>query len=112
MSFSDLRVAGNLRLLYLYANPWHCTCNVRWLHEWVDKGLITYDMGSSNDDKVDCGIGRGEKLEEWKVSVGCFSVCVRHLGDHPLTGRPEGDGRLQGVIHGGGLCVTLITIHS
>ena len=37
---------AHLRLLYLYNNKWHCTCELRWLRQLVGKSNVTYDLES------------------------------------------------------------------
>ena len=53
-AFDGFRETGVIRLLYLYGNPWHCDCHARWLHEWVEEGLITYDSDASRDKVTAC----------------------------------------------------------
>ena len=53
-AFIAVRRTGVLRLLHLYNNPWRCDCQLRWLHEWVEEGLITYDSDAGSDKVTTC----------------------------------------------------------
>ena len=79
LAFAKLRRRAVLRLLYLYGNPWHCDCHLRWLHEWVEEGLITYDLDASRDKVTSCRSPSSLSRQRWTALHSVQFACHPRL---------------------------------